>query len=444
MRNSVLIIDSGMRNLGGHNFSYTRSVQAALEKRGYGVTVLANKNLAGDVAKESGYHPVFSFGAYDFPPGNGVIRDLAYIYAQSVVYSDELEQAFKQTATEYSIVFCHTVNDFELIGWKRFLSRRKLPGHLMILMRQTPGFHSCSRWRRIAHPYWRIKPHYLNAIHARMQRNFVLLTDSEPLTEDYARVFHHRIVTLPIPVSELILNADHDGRSSNGFCKRYKLARDGRVCIGYMGDARSSKGFHLLPELIRRVSSSADAKTKFVIQCPAAASGYDSEQSADGVDELKKLAQEANGDITLISEKLSERDYAELFGHLDIVLAPYTTSNYAEATSGIFAEAMALAKPVVVPSNTWMARELKKSGGGLEFQRGDAVDLAAKVLEMARHYDVYASKAIVYGETWKHFHNCHKLADMLINESGLDSLDCDEQQRPQETMTKDERFERKR
>jgi glycosyltransferase involved in cell wall biosynthesis len=422
MSNKVLIIDSGMRNIGGHNFSYTRAVQSAFERRGFSVTVLANKNLPGDVAKEYGYDPVFSFGAYDFPPGNGVWRDLAYLYAQSVVYSDELEQAFEQASDEYSIVFCHTVNDFELIGWKRFLARRRLSGHLMILQRQTPGFHSCSRWKRIAHPYWRIKPHYLNAIHARMKGRFVLLTDSAPLTEDYARIFRHRIVTLPIPINEMILNADNEGRSSNGLSARYKLARDGRISIGYMGDARASKGFPMLPDLIRRVASSADAKTKFIIQCPSTASGYDNGQPAGGVVELSRLARESDDNITLISEKLSEHDYAELFSHLDIVLVPYTTANYVEATSGIFAEALALAKPVIVPSDTWMARELKKSGGGLEFRRGDAGDLAAKVLDLARRYDEYALKARSFSATWKSFHNSHTLADMLIKESGLEPL----------------------
>ena len=418
MRNRVLIIDSGLRNLGGHNFSYTRAVQAALEQRGVSVTVFANKNLTGELTKTTGYEPVFSFGAYDFPPGNGPLRDLRYLYAQSVVYSDELEQAIKKVGDEYSGVFCHTVNDFELIGWKRFLSRHRLTGHLMILLRQTPGFHSCKKWKQIAHPYWRIKPHYLNAIHARMKGRFVLLTDSEPLTEDYARIFHHRIVTLPIPINEMILNADNNGQKSNGLSERYKLARDGRVCIGYMGDARASKGFPMLPDLVKRVVSSG-AKTKFVIQCPGSASGNDNEAPPEGMVELKKLAQESAGNVTLISEKLSERDYAELFNHLDIVLVPYTTSNYVEATSGIFAEALALAKPVVVPSDTWMSRELQKSGGGLEFNRGDAGDLAAKVLGVARHYDEYASKARSFSLTWKSFHNCHTLADMLIKESEL-------------------------
>jgi len=88
----------------------------------------------------------------------------------------------------------------------------------------------------------------------------------------------------------------------------------------------------------------------------------------------------------------------------------------------IFAEALALAKPVVVPSDTWMARELKKSGGGLEFQRGDSGDLATKVLELARHYDEYALKARKFSATWKRFHNCHTLADMLIRESELNPL----------------------
>ena len=54
--------------------------------------------------------------------------------------------------------------------------------------------------------------------------------------------------------------------SLNEFKNRYGLNKNG-ICIGYMGDSRSFKGFHLLPELVRNVL----AKTYdiyFAIQCP--------------------------------------------------------------------------------------------------------------------------------------------------------------------------------
>ena len=152
MTKNILIIASGLKNLGGHNFSYTRAVQAALEQKGFTVTVFANKNLSGELVKATGYHPVFSFGAYDFPPGHGKWKDLCYLYAQSLIYSQELELAFKQIIEDQpALVFCHTVTDFELISWNRFLAQHHFRGRLLILLRGTPGFKSCGWFKRHLH-----------------------------------------------------------------------------------------------------------------------------------------------------------------------------------------------------------------------------------------------------------------------------------------------------
>ena len=62
-----LIIDSGMKNLGGHNFSCTRATQEALAEKGFETDVLANRLLPHKLAQSSGYKPVFTRGAYDFP-----------------------------------------------------------------------------------------------------------------------------------------------------------------------------------------------------------------------------------------------------------------------------------------------------------------------------------------------------------------------------------------
>src|SRR5262249_39711675 len=103
---------------------------------------------------------------------------------QSVLYADELEAACRGVNLhDFAFVFCHTVGDFELIGWNRFLARTRLPGHLLILLRQTPGYRACNWLKRRAHPYWRLRPRYLSAIRSRLGSRFTLLTDSEALTE---------------------------------------------------------------------------------------------------------------------------------------------------------------------------------------------------------------------------------------------------------------------
>ena len=95
------------------------------------------------------------------------------------------------------------------------------------------------------------------------------------------------------------------------------------------------------------------------------------------------------------------------------------SERYREPTSGVFAEALALGKPVVVTSGTWMARELRRSGGGAEFVDGDAADLVAKVVAVVKGYEEYARRAHNFSPEWRRFHNSHTLAELLLKESGL-------------------------
>lgn len=418
MSHKALIIASGLKDVRGHNLSYTKAVASELQKRGIAVTVFANKNLNETLAKETGYQAIFSHGTYDNPPGNGVVRDLVYTYLQSGIYADELERALTVSGTAFDLVFCHTVSDFELIGWNRYLSRRRLPGHLMILQRLTPRFCTSPQWKLKLHPYWRIKPHYLNAIRSRMRGCFRLLTDSELLTEDYAHIYRDRIVTLPIPINGLVSHP-HTIKQimHNSLLHRYQLKRDGNVCFGYLGDSRGGKGFALLPSMIRAVLADATAKTRFVVQCPAPE--YSETPGSPDLAQLHELAARANGRLTLIPEKLSERDYAELLQFLDVALIPYSSKAFVEGTSNIFAEALVAGKPVIVSSGTWMAQEAKKAGSSLEFRTEDVTDFAAKVLDMTHQYETYQHKATSFQTEWQRFHNPQTLVNILLQEARL-------------------------
>src|SRR5262249_21053473 len=158
-------------------------------------------------------------------------------------------------------------------------------------------------------------------------------------------------------------------------------------------------------------------RARFVLQCPPSASGASGGEAPEGVEELERLAAAARDRVTLVREKLSERDYADLFHSLDAVLLPYQSPLYREATSGIFAEA--LARAVVVPAGTWMSRELGRSGGGVEFQRDSAEDLGSKVLHLLNHYGEYRAKAESFRERWKQFHSADTLVDILLREAAL-------------------------
>ena len=415
----ILIVDSAMKHTGGHNFSYTRAVQAALESRGFAVDVLGNRSMSADLVQATGYRPTFSVGTYDYPPGGGRFRDLVYLYAQSVIFGEELWHGLRQVGVErYGLIFCHTARDFEMLGWHRCLSRLRPPRHVMVLMRDTPGWRRVGRWKRSWHPYFRIRPRSLNGMRRKLGARFTLLTDSELLSADYARVYRHRIVTVPIPVNDFILRASTGEASTLG--KRYPLAADGSVRIGYLGDDRGARGFYLLPQLVARASQESHVRARFLIQCPNAASGHGDGRPSSAFETLAALASDtATGRVTLIPERLPDEEYAELLRHVDMVVIPYDAQGYREPTSGVFAEALAMGKPVVVTSGTWMAHELRRSGGGTEFADGDAADLAAKVVEVVKGYERYARRAQDFSPEWRRFHSSHRLAELLLEESGL-------------------------
>jgi len=412
----TLIVASGLRGVIGHNFFYTRTVQKELERRGFDVTVFVNKHAPGNLIDETGYKPIFSLGTYDIVPQNGKRDDLIYTYLQSGIYSYELKAAINNLENNnFDLTFFHTVADFELIGLNRYLKKNSLHGHLFVMQRVTPRFQDCAKWKTILHPYWRVRPNALNTLYRRMNGRFTLLTDSEVLTQDYRHVYRHHIATFPIPLEGFEPKENLEFLSDT-VLGRYNLRRDGQICFGFMGDSRGGKGFYLLPEMIKRVlERDSEKKIKFVIQCPNPE--YENVGLPTGLKELQDLTAQHGNRVVLVREKLSEEDYILLCNYLDVAMLPYTYLPFREGTSNVFAESVALGKAIVVTGDTWMARELKKYGGGLEFERDNKEDFAEKVLLVAKGYEEFAKRAKDYAPKWRGFHNTKNLVDMLLTEA---------------------------
>jgi glycosyltransferase involved in cell wall biosynthesis len=405
MPRSALIVDSGLRNLGGHNYTYTSAVVRELRGRGWRVEVVASARLESALADATGFRPLLSLGAYDFPPSRGRLRDLAYLHAQAVVHAEELETTLRGIgAADFDLVFSPTLGDFELLAWPRVVRRLPLRGKLLLLLRNTPGYAQMDPWRIRMRPLLGLRPRALRRLHALTDGRFALLTDSELLTRDYARVFGGRVVTVPIPVGERILARppDPDAQPATP------------LVFGYLGDARHAKGFDLLPELISQALEETGA-VAFLVQAvaPASSASGDLDPAADA---LQALAREAPERVRLVRQRLDEEEYASLLSQMDVVLIPYRREGYVEPTSGIFVEALALAKPVVVPRGTWMSHCLGGSGAGLTFEPGDVRDLARAVREAGEGWPELRAAALRFAPSWRDTHNPARLAEALIRE----------------------------
>ncbi len=389
-----VIVDSALKGVGGHNFTYTQIVREALRARGIEPQVLVNKAVPDEFASEFGFRPSFDKGAYDFP-APGALSSVSTWHSWAIAFERELGTVMP---TAIDSVFSHTLGEFELEAWARFAPRLPRETSLVLLLRTTPGYLRMPWWRRRLHPYFRHRPACLRSLRASLGPRFRAVTDSEELSADLRSIYAGPVETFPIPIDRLVKT-----------CSREVSAwRSSALTLGYLGDARAGKGFGLMPTVARAILPASNIR--LLLQCVMPGDPGSAFEKARAL--LKDY--ESRG-VELVETRLSREDYASLVAAMDIVLVPYTGPGYRESTSGIFAEAVATGKPVVVPSETWMAAELGRGqGAGIVYARADALGLARASQEAITQHSRLAEQATARAGRFANRHSPEALVEQLV------------------------------
>jgi glycosyltransferase involved in cell wall biosynthesis len=180
------------------------------------------------------------------------------------------------------------------------------------------------------------------------------------------------------------------------------VARNGRLCVAYLGHASRLKGFHILPDVIKRTVAAKDP-----LQCYG-----NMRLCADLESACKGVPAEA---LTLVRGAVDPGRYRELMASADIVLLPYVREFYGWASSGIFAEAMSAGKVVIATEGTWPAAQLAQFGGGgitVKDASGEAAALAVRTA--AQRFPELKDRAIKAMPAWNRFHSAAGLVDKLL------------------------------
>jgi glycosyltransferase involved in cell wall biosynthesis len=175
--------------------------------------------------------------------------------------------------------------------------------------------------------------------------------------------------------------------------------------VGYVGEARTNKGFHLLPRLVRRAAETHVRGVEFHVHSFA----HDSSAAF-----LKRaIAGLRHPSVRLYPREMPADEYRRFLASLDLVVLPYTLDNYHTQTSGVFAEAMANGSLIVAPRGSWMSRQLSEYGGGATFCPGDAEDLARVTLRLIAERERHAAQREPRIRRWRAFHNPERLIQMV-------------------------------
>lgn len=392
------IVDCSLLDKRGHHYEYVKSVYDEWARRGLPVSVHCHKNAQADILRYFDAHGVFSRSMHHRTspvPISGKMNLLINFIAANRAFRKELKEGMPRAGNQDEVYFFHTIDVNQLFGlysWYRSIRRESRP-RLALIFRLGAGDNP--ETRRYATLLYRI---FFGAVSSVAGEKITYFSDSADLAGEYGRLAKKRVSVVPIPHLPDPPCAEEavDGRT------------DGKIHVVYLGDARVEKGYHLLPGAIKNILAKR-TDVKFSVQ-----SNVSSDPPAEIVKAVEKIKALAGG-VECIGEPLDSTDYYRLLSRADIVLLPYSPELYRARTSGIFAEAIAFGKPVVVPEGTWMERQIAEYGQcGVAIRGYGEKELEKSIEYSIENRDTFTLRAKAASERWRKFHNAVTYADILI------------------------------
>ena len=404
----LIIADHTLKDYQGHSFEYCKSVREIAIAKGWKVTTLGISHISAQIQKELNATAFFKHDFFHHYP----INSLAYLFPSRIANALQSRWNYRQHSNSLFTDLCKLLPDCnnsepvlilfptfsfnDIIGITRFAEKLSPTSNTQIAMVQhftsRPNFDK----DRFPHRLYKHSLHYLSQSSAKNRIN--LFTDSQDLANEYKFYIDKPFKVLPIPHTQYSSEQPSIKTPSK------------KLVIGYLGDARINKGFHMIPETIKYVNSSLGSDTvHWEIQ--ANIRKHQEWQTVQTVNLLKTMPT-----IKLHEAAMDTDSYHKLMADIDIFMLPYTLENYHSQTSGVFSEIRGLGKVSVVTKGTWMAREITNHGGGTLCTPEDSKSLADALVESVKAYPQLKAQAEFAKTKWCEFHNSENFITELISD----------------------------
>lgn len=136
-------------------------------------------------------------------------------------------------------------------------------------------------------------------------------------------------------------------------------------------------------------------------------------QLKKSLQKLKSIAQNRDS-LYLLKGPLPKNQYSQCLQKAAIVLLPYDQNHYKHTISGILLEAFALGKPVITTSGTWLAKQVKRYGGGITLGEAFTDAILAAIESIFKDYPKFCNEARSAGEKLKRIYNAEQFARRVI------------------------------
>lgn len=328
MNNSLLYIDIGLKNAGGHHLMHAAAVEKMFENIGWDVYFVGSKQ--GDISIRSplkNFKPCFEIPMWIYYQ-NGGVKNIPKAFEEHVqALARDFEELLK--FKDFKNIFIASSTFQILRAFQIFIYRNKN-------FLEGKSFHfELNHSPELGFPrgyYGHASTWYGHAVEKlrKIGINPILLATDPWLKKDYQEILGDDIneIALIRKIPELKVK----GR------KKF---------MAILGSQDRHKGYHLLPKIIEKLLIKHTEWSIFI------------HQSADNnhplwlqVDAEILKAQDITGRVQFIKGALDEVNYQEVLDQVGLICLPYDPIFYSRAPSGIAQEAIINAIPFVGPSDT--------------------------------------------------------------------------------------------
>lgn len=393
----VLILDNGLSNQTGHQFTMDLAFKQAFEARGLICRIWAHELADEEVLTALDARPVFRSSPFAILSQDSLAGPILSTTRAGYRFAEDCAAVMSEEAVgPDDLLFLPFALSNELDGIHRWLHEHapEQRPKVVVNIGYDPSRHGTDG---TADPLMLAA---LRMIGTRMARDFdlaglILTTCGAGAARALAEALSYRVHDYPLA---------HD-YADRPVPSRAPDDRDGPITVSVFGHSQKQKGFHLLPE-IYRLCQAERPDLAFFIQ----------------VDPPKTIASWSDDDVlinndrvTLHEGSLDSDSYFDRLEASDILLLPYDPRYYQDRTSGVFCEGIAFGKVSVVPDGTWMSDQLEaRRGVGGAFRGHNAASVARSLLTVAGQHRHLRRNAWPLIAPWRALHSTSGFVERML------------------------------
>lgn len=226
------------------------------------------------------------------------------------------------------------------------------------------------------------------------QERIFFLAENAAIIRAINRVCRRRACLMPMPM-----------KLSGEVAVRSPRVEDGHLV--YLHVNHQSKTIRPFVSDIIRVTLAANPTTRFLVKF------------ANLIGPERDIDTDLASFVDIVPSSQDPDDYLANFDRATIVVLPYDAPFYRISTSGVFAEAVAFGKLLVVPSGTWMADKMAEGVGvGSTFEKPTSGSIAGALLNIMRSADRLAPEALRRATNAREEHSCKRYLEKMVSLSG--------------------------